>query len=100
MLLGVPHETIVTYGVVSEPVALAMAAGVRRVLGSDIGVAVTGIAGPGGATPNKPVGLTYVALSAPGYQICRRFVWPGDRSGNKLSSAMAALEMLKEYLEG
>ncbi len=100
LLLGVPHDTIVTYGVVSEPVALTMASGVRRVLGADIGVAVTGIAGPGGATPNKPVGLTYVALAAPGYQICRRFVWSGDRSGNKLSSAMAALEMLKEYLEG
>ena len=99
-LLGVAHEDIVAYGVVSEPVALAMAVGVRRVLGSDVGVAVTGIAGPGGATPNKPVGLTYVALSAPGYQIARRFVWAGDRSANKLSSALAALEMLKEYLEG
>jgi PncC family amidohydrolase len=99
LLLGVPHDTIVTFGVVSEPVSQAMASGVRRVLSADIGVAVTGIAGPGGATPNKPVGLTYVALSAPGYQVCRRFVWPGDRSGNKLSSAMAALELLKEYLE-
>jgi PncC family amidohydrolase len=100
LLLGVSHETIATHGVVSEPVARAMASGVRRVLGADIGVAVTGIAGPGGATPNKPVGLTFVALSAPGYAICRRFVWSGDRSGNKLSSALAALGMLREYLEG
>jgi PncC family amidohydrolase len=100
LLLGVPHETIVTYGVVSEPVSRAMAGGVRRVLSADIGLAVTGIAGPGGATPFKPVGLTYVALSAPGAEVCRRFVWSGDRAANKLSSALAALELLKEYLEG
>jgi PncC family amidohydrolase len=100
LLLGVPHETIVAYGVVSEQVSQTMASGVRRVLGADIGLAVTGIAGPGGATPFKPVGLTYVALSAPGYQVCRRFVWSGDRGGNKMSSALAALELLKEYLEG
>ena len=98
-LLAVPHEMIVNYGVVSEPVALAMARGVRHALGSDVGVAVTGIAGPGGATATKPVGLTYIALAAEGFQVCRRFVWTGGRSANKLSSARAALELLKEWLE-
>ena len=98
-LLAVPHDMIVNYGVVSEPVALAMARGVRHALGADVGVSVTGIAGPGGATATKPVGLTYIALAAEGYQTSRRYVWTGDRSANKRSSARAALEMLKEWLE-
>lgn len=98
-LLGVPHEMIVQNGVVSEPVALEMALGVRRVLHADIGLSVTGIAGPGGATPSKPVGLTYIALAAGDGQLCRRYVWSGDRSANKRQSAEAALELLKEYLE-
>lgn len=99
-LLGVPHDLIVANGVVSEPVALAMARGARRVLNADLGLSVTGIAGPGGATAVKPVGLTYIALATPGGEICRRFVWTGDRTGNKLSSARAALDLLREWLEG
>jgi PncC family amidohydrolase len=99
LLLGVPHELILAHGVVSEAVALEMARGIRRALSADIGVAVTGIAGPGGATPTKPVGLTYVALVAPDTEVCRRYVWAGNRSANKLSSAVAALEAVKEYLE-
>lgn len=98
-LLGVPHDMIVQNGVVSEPVALEMALGVRRVLHADIGLSVTGIAGPGGATPSKPTGLTYIALVAADVQWCRRYVWSGDRSANKRQSAEAALELLKEYLE-
>ena len=99
-LLAVPHEMIVNYGVVSEPVALAMARGVRHVLGADVGVAVTGIAGPSGATATKPVGLTYIALVADGVQVCRRYVWSGDRGANKRSSTKAALALLREWLEG
>ena len=99
-LLAVPHELIAAYGVVSEPVALAMARGAREALGADVGLAVTGIAGPGGATATKPVGLTYIAMAGPGVATCRRFVWRGDRSENKRSSAEAALALLREYLEG
>jgi nicotinamide-nucleotide amidase len=98
-LLAVPHETIVQYGVVSEQVAMAMARGARETFASDIGVSVTGIAGPGGATPSKPVGLTYVALAAEGCETCRRYVWNGDRGANKRSSADAALQLLLDYLE-
>jgi PncC family amidohydrolase len=98
-LIAVPHDKIVRYGVVSEPVALAMAQGACTALGADIGLAVTGIAGPGGATPTKPVGLTYVALVTHDAQWCRRYVWTGDRSSNKRLSARAALELLKEYLD-
>jgi nicotinamide mononucleotide (NMN) deamidase PncC len=76
-----------------------MARGVRRALGSDVGVSVTGIAGPGGGLPGKPVGLTWVALSARDVERAEHYVWDGDRLTNKEKSAEAALEMLKEYLE-
>lgn len=98
-LLSVPHDVLLREGAVSEAVALAMAQGARRALGTDIGLAVTGIAGPGGATPSKPVGLTYTALAAAGYEECRRFVWSGDRVANKRQSAEAALTLLLDYLE-
>lgn len=98
-LLGVPHDVLVRDGAVSEAVVLAMARGVCRALRVDIGLAVTGIAGPGGATPTKPVGLTYIGLVAPGIQRAQRYVWNGDRIANKEQSAEAALRMLLDYLE-
>ncbi len=97
-LLGVPHDVLVGEGAVSEAVVLAMARGVRRLVGTDLGLAITGIAGPAGATPTKPVGLTYIALVAPAYECCRRFVWTGDRRTNKERSAEAALRMVLDYL--
>ena len=99
VLLGVTWETLEKYGAVSEEVALAMARGVRAALNGDIGVAVTGIAGPGGGMPNKPVGLTWIAISAPDGDWAKRFVWNGGREGNKMCSARAALEMVVEYLQ-
>ena len=99
VLLGVKWETLEKYGAVSEEVALAMARGVRAALNGDIGVAVTGIAGPGGGMPNKPVGLTWIAISAPDGDWAKRFVWNGGREGNKMCSARAALEMVVEYLQ-
>jgi len=98
-LLGVPHDVLVREGAVSEAVVLAMARGVRKALRVDIGLAVTGIAGPGGATPTKPVGLTYIALVAPGIERVRRHVWSGDRASNKQQSAEAVLRLLLDYLE-
>jgi PncC family amidohydrolase len=84
------------HGAVSAQVASAMASGARARLGADLAVAVTGIAGPSGATAGKPVGLTYVAVAdAAGIEL-RRFSWPGDRGANKAASAHAALEMLVE----
>ncbi len=99
-VLGVRHDTLCTFGAVSEPVALEMAHCVRRLLHSDVGLAVTGIAGPGGGIPGKPVGLTYVALVAPEREQCIRHVWPHDRAGNKAASADAAVALLLGYLEG
>jgi PncC family amidohydrolase len=85
---------------VSGETAIEMARGARAALGADVGLSVTGIAGPGGGTPEKPVGLVYVALSSRGAERVERFVWNGDREENKALSAEAVLMMLKEYLEG
>lgn len=98
-LLGVIHNTLYEYGAVSPETALEMARGARKLLSADIGISVTGIAGPGGGMPGKPVGLVYIALSARDRDRVERFVWDQDREGNKRLSADAALSMLKEYLE-
>ena len=98
-LLGVHHDTLYERGAVSAETALEMARGARKTLGTDIGIAVTGIAGPGGGLPGKAVGLVYIALSARTYERVEHFVWKSDREGNKMQSAEAALAMLKEFLE-
>jgi len=78
-IVGVPHETLLRYGAVSEESARAMAEGARRLLASDLALAVTGIAGPTGGTPEKPVGLVYIALAAEEEMRCERHIWSGDR---------------------
>ena len=98
-VLGVHHNTLYEHGAVSEPTAREMARGVRRELGADIGIAVTGIAGPSGGLPGKPVGLTWVTLSARDFERADSFVWQGERVANKEQSAEAALQMLKVYLD-
>jgi PncC family amidohydrolase len=99
--LGVPAELIEMHGAVSPEVAAAMADGVRRRFNVELGVAVTGIAGPDGARPGKPVGLVYVAASRRGYPaIVDREVWPYDRDGNKRASARHALELAIRAVEG
>jgi nicotinamide mononucleotide (NMN) deamidase PncC len=72
---------------------------VRRLLSADIGAAVSGIAGPGGATPGKPVGLVWIGLSAPGVEQSWRYEWQGDRLAVKEQSAEAALRHIVEYLQ-
>jgi PncC family amidohydrolase len=92
-MVGVPAEVLEAHGAVSAQTALAMAAGGRERTGAEIGISVTGIAGPDGGSPAKPVGLTYVAVvDAAGSEV-RRFVWSGSRAENKRASAMAALEL-------
>jgi PncC family amidohydrolase len=98
-VLGVRHSTLARFGAVSEQTAREMASGARRLLGADVGLAVTGIAGPGGGSPDKPVGLVYVALSAPDGEWVRREVWHGDRRENKKASASAVLDLLLEYMQ-
>ncbi len=97
--LGVDPDALAAHGAVSAQVARDMAVGVRDRFGVDLGAAVTGIAGPGGATPTKPVGLTYLAVAdAAGCEV-RRCHWTGDRAANKHSSAEAVLELLLERAE-
>ncbi len=97
-VVGVREETINQYGAVSPQVAEEMAEGGRKVLAVDICLADTGIAGPEGATPGKPVGLFYLGLSHQGTTYSRKHNFQGDREQNKKSAAEAVLSWLKEYL--
>jgi nicotinamide-nucleotide amidase len=103
-MVGVPPALLAAHGAVSEPVARAMAAGVRRALGSDYGVGITGVAGPGGGTPEKPVGTVHVAVAGPtdadgGDGVNHRALrLPGDRERVRRFSAQIALEMLRRRL--
>jgi PncC family amidohydrolase len=94
--LGVPAEVLAAHGAVSAQVAIAMAEGARDRIRADLGVGVTGVAGPDGGTEAKPVGLVYVAVAGLGEPAVRRYLWPGDRTENKRESARAALELLLE----
>ena len=98
-LLGVSWDTLNTKGAVSQETVLEMARGARRILNTDIAVAVTGIAGPGGGTPEKPVGTTWIGLVAKQGEWTRLFQFSGNREQNKISSANAALQMLLDYLQ-
>ena len=98
-LLGVPPDVIAAHGAVSAQVAVAMAEGARARFGADAAGGVTGVAGPGGGTAEKPVGLVYVAVAGLGTPDVRRFHWPGDRGANKHESARAAIELLLERVE-
>jgi len=97
-LLQVPEQTLERHGAVSEETARQMARGARAVLGADVGLSVTGIAGPGGGTTEKPVGLTVLAVSTPVGEWIERHVWNGDRHANKQASAEAALRLLLRAL--
>jgi PncC family amidohydrolase len=98
-LLGVKRETLAAHGAVSEQTAQGMADGVRHSFGSDIGLAVTGIAGPGGATREKPVGLMWLAIAAKNYSEARSIRLSGDRLQNKAGAAEEVLKLLEEYLD-
>lgn len=97
-LLGVKHETLAKYGAVSEETVMEMADGIRKVLNADLGISVSGIAGPGGGMPNKPVGLVYVGMSTPDGTLAFKHFWNGNRIENKEYSAEAALQHLMDYL--
>ena len=98
--LGVCWDTLEAHGAVSREVVLEMAIGVRDALKADIGLSVSGIAGPGGGLLEKPVGTTWIGLATADGAWARHFCWDGDRLQNKDFSADAVLQMLLEYLEG
>lgn len=97
-LLGVPSETLVSHGAVSAETATAMADGVRGRIGTSLGVSTTGIAGPTGAVPGKPVGTVYIAVSGLGETIARRHNFTGDRDSVRAQACDAALLMLTERI--
>jgi len=97
-LLDVSVGTIERYGAVSFGCVAAMAVGVQARLGSAVALAITGIAGPGGGTVEKPVGTVYIALAAGDTTQVAHYCWTGDRSSNKHASARAALELLQDWL--
>ena len=97
---GVPAELVERHGAVSEEVALALAQGARKVLGADIGIGVTGVAGPGGGTEEKPVGTVWLALVRPGGQITRRADQRGSRADIRERSTTSAMHLLRRLLLG
>ena len=99
-LLGVSWTTLNTHGAVSEQAVLEMARGARNLFDADIAVSVSGIAGPTGGTPEKPVGTTWFGFSARDGEWSRHLVWDGDREQNKHYSSEAALQLVIDYLEG
>jgi len=99
-VLGVDAASLSRWGAVSPETAAAMARGVRRALGARVGVAVTGIAGPGGGTPGKPVGLVYTALSAGRKDLWREHHFRGGRERVRKQAADMALRLLLSYLDG
>lgn len=98
-LLCVPRETLALHGAVSKETAIAMAEGIRNLTGSDLGVGITGVAGPGGATPDKPVGLVFGALVTGDETIYRRLQLPGERLGVRVGTVHSVLNMVRQYLE-
>ncbi len=99
-LLGVSDEIIEEYGAVSEPCARAMAEGAREHSGADYAVAVTGIAGPTGGTPQKPVGLAYIAVADEQDTICQEHYWPGTREQFKRRTSQMALNVVRKRVMG
>jgi nicotinamide-nucleotide amidase len=96
--LGVPADLLVQHGAVSEPVALAMARGVRANTGAAIGVGITGVAGPDGGTPEKPVGTVWIAVDVEGDARAHRAVYIGDRQEIRHRASQAALDMIRRRL--
>jgi len=96
--LGVAAALIERHGAVSAPVARAMALGIRRTSGADIGIAVTGVAGPGGGTARKPVGLVYIAVARGRGAAVGRFSFAGGRSQVKFQSSQKALDLVRKSL--
>jgi nicotinamide-nucleotide amidase len=99
-LLGVPEEVIREHGAVSAETARLMAEGVRRIAATDLGLSVTGIAGPSGGSEEKPVGTVHIALSDGETTFCRQHALRWDRRRNKTGASQAALLLLQRYLKG
>jgi PncC family amidohydrolase len=100
LFLHVSGEVIAAYGAVSKEAAELMAEGARKAAGTEIGLAATGIAGPGGGTPEKPVGTVYIGLATPHGTFVHKYSFRGNRSEIKMETSEAGLRLLHDYLEG
>jgi PncC family amidohydrolase len=98
-LLGVSWDTLEKYGAISVETAIEMARGIRIALAADIGISVTGIAGPSGGTAEKPVGTVWIGISTSKEEYARHFLWSGTRLAIKKQSAQAALNLVIEHLQ-
>jgi PncC family amidohydrolase len=96
--LGVPEKTLREHGAVSAETAVSMATGVRRALHADVGVSVTGVAGPGGGTADKPVGLVYISIASPDHDDTERLRLDGDRDAIRSEATASALRLLQRVL--
>jgi len=97
-ILGTPAKTLGRYGAVSAPIARSMAEKARKKGRCDIGIGITGIAGPSGGTPAKPVGTVFIALKTADRLLCKRFCFSGSRSGIRRQTVIAALKLLLQQL--
>lgn len=98
-VLGVSQKTLDTFGAVSAEAAKEMAQNIRETCNTDIGLSITGIAGPTGGTKEKPVGLVFIGLATQDKVSSKQFLWQGNRIENKQRSAHAALEVVRDYLK-
>ena len=97
-ILGVPRKLISEYGAVSKQVAESMARNIRKKVKADIGLSITGLAGPAGATTHKPVGLVFISLDAENKNICREFHFRGSRQDIRKKATQKALRLLCAHL--
>lgn len=97
-ILKIPHPIIAGYGAVSKDVANLMAKSIRKIAKTDFGIGITGIAGPTGGTPNKPVGTVFIAINSENKKICKKFHFKGSRMAIRKGAALKSLELLKEIL--
>ncbi len=97
-LLGVSEETLGKYGAVSEQTALEMCQGVKKLADADYGISVTGIAGPGGGTPEKPVGTVWIGICGTDIHKAEKYVFDGDRNQVRESTAKTALKIVKDAI--
>jgi nicotinamide-nucleotide amidase len=97
-VLSIPASLIAKNGAVSLPVACLMAKSVRKLAGTDFGIGITGIAGPTGATPGKPVGTVFIAIDSKNKKICQKFHFTGNRSAVRKKAALKSLDLLKKML--
>ncbi len=97
-ILGIPHSIIRQHGAVSRRVAILMAGNVRRIAGTDIGVSITGIAGPSGGTAHKPVGTVYIAVARRSGTVCQKHLFKGSRTSIRRQAACAAVKKIGTFL--